>query len=245
MIQYQLTLSYDGTHYFGWQKANTGPTIQETLEKAIIKIEKTAAPPEAASRTDRGVHAEQQSVTFFLQKKWDVKILQKILNSSLPFDIRVLNIQIVPPHFHPTLDALEKEYHYYCCLKSVQQPIHRRHSWHFYYPLDIKKMQEEAKNLLGTHDFTSFTNTVEKDPICTLRKIEILTLPEDRLMISLIGDRFLYKMARNIVGTLLFIGCGKIAPNQLPSILLSRDRKQAGMAAPAHGLFLHRIQYSF
>jgi tRNA pseudouridine38-40 synthase len=243
MFQYKSTLSYDGTRYFGWQKTKSGPTIQEELEKAVIKIGETAPLPEAASRTDRGVHAESQIVALALQKSWDLATLQKALNNALPLDIRILKIESVPVDFHPTLEAIEKEYHYYCCLKSVQRPIHRRHSWHFYYPIDLEKMEREALDFLGTHDFSSLSNALKENPFCTIHRIKIIPLPEDRLQISIVGDRFLYKMARNIAGTLLYIGCGKIAPHQIPSILHSRDRKQAGVAAPAHALFLHRIKY--
>ena len=243
MFQYKLTLAYDGTLYFGWQKAESGPTIQSMLEKAILKIGETGPLPEAASRTDRGVHAECQIVALVLQKSWDLAALQRALNSALPLNIRILKIEAVSLDFHPTLEAIEKEYHYYCCLKSVQKPIHRRHSWHFYHPIDLKKMETAALDFLGTHDFSSLSNAVKENPFCTLKEIKIFSLPEDRLQISIVGDRFLYKMARNIAGTLLCIGCGKIALNQIPSILHSRDRKQAGIAAPAHGLFLHRIKY--
>lgn len=243
MFQYKLTLSYDGTLYFGWQKTKSGPTIQEELEKAVLNIGETGPLPEAASRTDRGVHAKSQTAALILQKPWNLTTLQKALNSSLPLDIRVLKIESVPLDFHPTLQAITKEYHYYCCLNSVQKPIYRKHSWHFCRSVDLKKTEQEAIDFLGTHDFTSLSNTVKENPFCSIEKIKIIPLPEDRLQISITGNRFLYKMARNIVGTLLYIGCGKMQPRQIPSILLSQNRKQAAVTAPAHGLFLHQIKY--
>ncbi len=243
MFCYQLILSYDGTRYFGWQKTKTGPSIQETLEKALTDIGEIGPPPEAASRTDRGVHARGQSVAILLIKKWDEKTLQKALNHSLPLDIRIVHVKAKAIDFHPTLEALEKEYHYDCCLTRVQQPIYRRYSWHVYQPVFLDKIEQGAKQLLGTHDFTAFTNAPKQNAICTLREISLSPLPEKRLRISISGDRFLYNMARNIVGTLLAIGHKKFSPEEISLILTSRDRKKAGMTAPAHGLVLHRVVY--
>lgn len=243
MFQYHLILSYDGTRYFGWQKTRSGPSIQEMVEKAVLQIQEIAPLPEAASRTDRGVHAEGQSIALVLKKKWEPTILQKALNNSLPLDIRILTVKAVPLDFHPTLHAIEKEYHYSCCLSSVQQPIYRLYSWHFYHPLDLNKMEMGAQMFLGAHDFSAFANTRKKASICTLSRIHLLSLPENRLRISLVGNRFLYKMARNIVGALLYIGCGKLTPDQVPLILASKQRTKAAVTAPAHGLILHRIEY--
>jgi tRNA pseudouridine38-40 synthase len=243
MFPYRLIISYDGTRYFGWQKTDAGPSIQGTLEKAIISLGEISPCPEAASRTDRGVHAEGQAVLIVLQKRWEEKKLRHALNGSLPSDLRVLLVEAVPLEFHPTLDALEKEYLYDCCLRSTQDPIYRLYSWHLHRHLLLEEMREGAKQLLGTHDFSAFTNTHKENPICTLRKIEIFELAEDRLQISLTGDRFLYKMARNLIGTLIAVGSRKISLDELKTILASKDRKQAGMTAPAHGLSLHRIVY--
>jgi tRNA pseudouridine38-40 synthase len=231
---YKAILAYDGTRYFGWQKTKTGPSIQGELQKAISQITQETPLPEAASRTDRGVHAEGQVVQFSLTKPIEPKKLQKALNAVLPHDIRLLALSHCT--FHPTLDALGKEYHYHLCLGPVEDPMCRLYAWHFRSPLDLGKMETEAKSLIGTHDFSAFANESEKDPICTLESIRIT--PEQ---IAIKGNRFLYKMVRNLVGTLLYIGCGKRA--HLAAILASRDRKQAGVTAPAHGLYLHQVFY--
>ncbi len=230
---YKAILSYDGTQYFGWQKTKMGPSIQEELQKAIVKITQETPLPEAASRTDRGVHAEGQVVQFALETAWEPIRLLRALNGVLPSDIRVLQLELCD--FHPTLDALGKEYHYRLCLGPAEDPINRLYAYHFRYPLDWDKMNKEAGALIGTHDFTAFANEPEKDPICTLTAIRITN------RIEIEGNRFLYKMVRTLVGTLLYVGCGKLA--NLSDILASRDRKRAGLTAPAHGLYLHRVVY--
>jgi tRNA pseudouridine38-40 synthase len=230
---YKAVLSYDGTRYFGWQKTVTGPSIQEELEKALLRITQELVLPEAASRTDRGVHAEGQVIQFALNRAWELHPLQRALNAVLPPDIRIRSLEY--KQFHPTLDALGKEYHYRLTLSPVQLPMERLYAWHLHQPLDLVKMIDEAQDLLGTHDFSAFTNEEEKDPICNLESITFT----DRFIIR--GNRFLYKMVRNIVGTLIYVGLGKL--NSVKEILLSRDRRRAGITAPALGLYLHRVFY--
>ncbi len=242
MPRYKALLSYDGTRYFGWQKTRSGPSIQEALQSALQKVTRNEILPEAASRTDRGVHAEGQSVSFSLDKDLPKPLFS--LNANLPSDIRILSIETVPEGFHPTLDALSKIYHYEVSLGPIQDPHTRLYSWHYPYPLDLSKMEAGAKILLGTHDFSAFANRPEKNPTCTLSHITFSQEDPNRLRIALHGNRFLYKMARSLAGTLLYIGSGKLALESLPSILLGKKRKEAGMTAPAHGLFLHRVIYS-
>lgn len=240
---YRLLLAYDGTRYFGWQTTRMGPSIQATLSDALFAISRERVIPEAASRTDRGVHAEAQSVAFSLAKEWDPVRLRRGLNSVLPPDIRVVQVERGNPSFHPTLHARQKEYHYRLCLGPVQEPIYRLYSWHFRFPLDLAAMEEGSAALLGTRDFAALANEPEKNPICHLQSIRFEPLERNRLQIALISDRFLYKMARNLAGTLLYVGCGKLSASSIPALLDSRDRKQAGITAPAHGLFLHRVDY--
>jgi len=240
---YKLTVSYDGTSYFGWQKTKAGPSIQESLEKATQQITQEMVLPEAASRTDRGVHAIGQVVTIPLKKEWEPRVLERALNAVLPQDIRIVALQPAPKGFHPTLDAVEKEYRYSLSLEDVQDPVHRLYSWAYRSPLDVSKMERGAKDFLGRHDFSGFACEAKKDPFCTLTRIAIDLLPHTRLEIAIAGDRFLYKMARSIVGTLVYIGCGKLPEDAVSKILASKDRKKAGMTAPAHGLALYRVRY--
>lgn len=220
-----------------------GPSIQEELETAVFQISQEKRLPEAASRTDRGVHAEGQIVQFTLEKEFSPFSLRQALNAHLPVQIRVLEAELIDPAFHVTLDAKQKEYHYNLCLGPVQHPFYRLYSWHFPRFLDLQKMEKAAQDLLGTHDFSALANEKEENPICTLKEIRFLTLPEERLQMQLLGDRFLYKMVRNLVGTLVYIGCGKLPETIIPSLLAQKLRKEAGMTAPAHGLCLHRVFY--
>ena len=234
---YKALLAYDGTCYFGWQKTPSGPSIQEELEKAIARITGESVLPESASRTDRGVHAEGQVIRFTLKNSANPHRLMRGLNAVLPGDIRVR--ELAPCQFHPALDAMGKTYRYRICLGPVQDPVNRLYSWHIYFPLNVAKMERAARSLIGTHDFTAFANEEGKDPLCTIQSIDIV---EDCIWIK--GNRFLYKMVRNIVGTLVHIGCGKLPEDCIPDILASRDRKKAGITAPAQGLHLHQVFYA-
>lgn len=233
---YKAVIAYDGTRYFGWQKTKSGPSIQEELEKAIRQITGETVLLEAASRTDRGVHAEGQVIQFALQKEKPSDKLLLGLNAVLPSDIRVQEIK--PELFHPTLDATGKEYHYRICTQSAQDPTLRLYSWHFPRPLDKKAIARASVHLIGTHDFTALANEEEKDPLCTLTAIQF-----DGKKFKIEGNRFLYKMVRNLVGTLVYVGMGRIEEEAIPHILKSKDRKLAGMTAPAYGLYLHQVFY--
>ena len=239
----KIILSYDGTHYFGWQKTKAGPSIQGALEEALFKVVRKPTLVEAASRTDRGVHAKGQSAQFILDEKTDLYRLHHALNSVLPPDIRITSLEEASSDFHPTLDATGKEYRYQICQGPVQDPIYRRHSWHVPHLLNLEAMATAAKDLMGTHDFTSFTTINVDDGIRTLFALTITSLPENRLELLLRGDRFLYKMARRIVGTLVMIGKGDLPVPIISSLIKEPNRAMAGVTAPAHGLILRQVFY--
>jgi len=240
-------VAYDGTNYFGWQKTKTGPSIEGELERVLEKILQHPVPLQAASRTDRGVHARGQIVNFFTPKKLNVARLQKSLNQLLPPDIRVFSCTEASPSFHPTLSARGKEYHYLLALLPVLPPLFRHVAWHIPYPLNLHLMEEAAQKLTGCHEFRAFTNRRKNSAyISTTRhvsKVHIKKMDNGFLRIEIRGDNFLYKMARNIVGTIVWAGRGKIRPDDIPSILENKKRAHAGITAPAHGLTLHKIFY--
>jgi tRNA pseudouridine38-40 synthase len=244
MFNHKLLLAYEGTHYLGWQRTKMGPSIEEALEKALFQIFHSPILLQAASRTDAGVHAKGQVVNFFLKQERDLDRLQRSLNALLPSDISVLKIERVAPSFHPTLDVLGKEYRYFVCNSNAQLPFHRTSSWHFPYPLNIDKMRSAAVHLIGTKDFSAFSNVRIEKGIRTLTALTIDSIEEGRLSFSIQGDHFLYKMVRNLVGTLVYVGCGKIKEEELPAILESRERARAGITAPAHGLTLYKVFYT-
>ncbi len=246
-----LTLSYLGTPFAGWQKTRLGNSIEEMLENALTRILRETPKLQAASRTDAGVHARGQIINFFTAHPIDLPLLQRALNGTLPKEIGVLAIEEAPDHFHPTLDSIKKEYRYHICNGPVQLPFHRHTSWHVPHALDLDALQKGAEALLGTHDFSAFCNqcaspaslTSHRNPICHLEEISLSILSHQRLCLTVIGDHFLYKMVRNIAGTLIYIGRGKLRAEDLPHILESKQRARAGITAPAHGLTLHRVYY--
>ncbi|MFN0065022.1 MAG: tRNA pseudouridine(38-40) synthase TruA [Chlamydiales bacterium] len=244
----QLKLAYNGTLLWGWQKSSHGPSVEALLSSALEQILQHPVTLQAASRTDRGVHAEGQIVNFFTDRTLNLSTLHFSLNSLLPYSIRVLHVEEKPLTFHPTSDVVGKEYLYFVCYARWQLPKHSAFSWHFPYPLDIPKMKEAATLLEGTHDFSAFCNNhPEKEgqeKTCHLFCIKLLPLAGKRLQISVVGDRFLYKMTRNIVGTLCYVGRGDIAPTDISHILRGKNRPQAGITAPALGLTLNRVFYN-
>lgn len=252
MINIRFTLAYDGTNYQGWQKGSAGLTIEEIVEKILSRIYQHPIILQAASRTDAGVHASGQIVNFFAPKEINLNDLCYSLNRLLPPDIVCKSLERAPDDFHPTLDAIGKEYHYYICNGQIQQPFHRLYSWHIYQPLNVKAIDEASQVLCGEHDFSSFCNhkpTHQYDHyirnIFSIERIQIKGVSQNdhRFYFSIKGDNFLYRMARNLVGTLVDVGLGKININELTCILKAKNRKLAGISAPAHGLFLHQIFY--
>lgn len=247
MRNFKLVLSYLGTHYLGWQKTPFGPSIESSLEIALHRIMHITPSLEAASRTDAGVHALNQVVHFLIDHPIEPSVLKKALNSILPKDISVQSVEKMPLSFHSTLDACKKQYWYDLCLGPVQLPFYRNTSWHFPYSLDVEAMRYAAQHFLGSHDFSALCNerfAFERNPICCIEDISIEWLSEHRLRYVIKGDRFLYKMVRNMVGTLIDIGRKKRQEMDISHILLSKDRKKGGVCAPAHGLCLHSIYYS-
>lgn len=239
-------LSYLGNSYLGWQKTKMGDSIEESLEIALQTILQEPITLQAASRTDAGVHAQGQVVNLHTTHQIPLTRLHKSLNQLLPKEISVLSISEMPPSFHPTIDSTGKEYLYHLCNTAVQLPFLQKTSWHFPYPLDLDLMITAASQLLGTHDFSAFCNERslwDRNPICHVSTIEITQLPNAQIQFRIVGDHFLYKMVRNLVGTLVYVGCGKLPLSEVKKILLSRDRTLAGMTAPAHGLCLTQVFY--
>lgn len=248
MKNIKLVMAYDGSAYLGWQKTNTGPSIEAALQAVLEKVLQEEISLQAASRTDAGVHAQGQVVNFFTSKiPVDLGRLQYSVNCLLPIDIVVRHIQEAPENFHPTLDCIGKEYRYTICNSTTQLPHHRLYSWHCPFELDLVSMQQALKYLMGTHDFSAFCN-VRKNAnyehhVREVSEIAILELPQNQIEFLVKGHHFLYKMVRNIVGTLVYVGKGILTAESIPRILFEQDRTQAGITAPAHGLSLHHVYY--
>lgn len=246
---FKLTLAYDGTDFYGWQKTSTGPSIEGTLQEILEQILQEPIDLQAASRTDRGVHAYGQVVNFFSNREsLSLERLKQSLNRLLPKSMAVLSLEMVDASFHPTLDCTGKEYHYTICYGEAQIPQLRLYAWHYPYALDMKLMKDAAKILTGTHDFAAVCNFKKNAQyqhyVRTVTEIAFEELPQKQLRFKILGAHFLYKMVRNLVGTLLYVGRGKIAVEELLLILSSGDRTKAGVTAPAHGLSLFQVFYN-
>lgn len=245
---HKIVIAYDGSGLYGWQKTFEGPSVQEALETVIQKITGEPISVEGCSRTDRGVHALAQVASFSTHKPIaSYARFQRGINALLPPAIRLREASSVEASFHPGLSAFGKEYIYYVCQGPVQLPQHRLYSWHVPYELDLELMQKAASFFIGEHDFAAFTNTKKNEEYdSTIRRLDAFTIKlkdPQRLEFSLLGNQFLYKMVRNLVGTVIYIGRGKIALEELPLILQKKDRRLAGVTAPACGLWLKEIYY--
>jgi tRNA pseudouridine38-40 synthase len=250
MRNIRLKVAYEGTCYLGWQKTEMGPSIEGSLQQTLKQILRQDVVLQAASRTDAGVHAKGQVVNFLIESNTPNLIkLMYGLNSLLPKDIAIMDIGEAPAGFHPTLDCIGKEYHYSVCCGTAQMPHRRFYSWHFPRALDMGAMRRAAGKLSGEHDFSAFCNLKKNSTyshhVRCVHEIEIIEHEEKQLLFIIRGNNFLYKMVRNLVGTLLYVGCGKIAEESIPAILGGKDRKQAGITAPSHGLCLYSVKYDY
>lgn len=244
---YKLTIAYDGTNYCGWQVQPNGISIQEVIENKLGVILRTKTRIIASGRTDTGVHALGQVANFRALKIPDLYRFFGSLNSLLPLDIRILSVEEVPADFHAQYSPTGKIYHYHLHLDPVQDPFKRLYSVLVREKIDLNALKAAAALLLGTHDFTSFANeshlgSASRDPVRTLKRLDVIE-EAGGVRLEFEGDGFLYKMVRNIVGTLLEVAAGKRTKEELALILAAKDRKKAGQAAPPHGLFLVKVHY--
>jgi tRNA pseudouridine38-40 synthase len=247
MNKYKLTIAYDGTAYSGWQIQNNAVSIQSLLEKALATILRTPTPVFASGRTDAGVHAKGQIAHFTSEIAPDLKRLHLSLNGILPDDIRILSVEEASPDFHARYSAVSKEYHYHLHLERTTDPFKRLYAYHDYSPLDLEKMKDAALCFIGTHDFTTFANeaskgSAAKNPVRTITRLDIC-YEQGGIRLEFEGDGFLYKMVRNITGTLLEVARGKLTVESIPKLFEAKDRSLAPPAAPSRGLFLVKVNY--
>ncbi|NLG83457.1 MAG: tRNA pseudouridine(38-40) synthase TruA [Firmicutes bacterium] len=245
MRNIKLTLAYEGTAYLGFQRQKQGPTIQGTLEESLVHLTGERPRVIGAGRTDAGVHALGQVVNFHTSSRIETGRFVPALNSLLPRDIAVLAAEEVPLAFHARRDAKRKTYTYRLWRPSVRPVFERDRSYHFPRPLDLAAMEAAPRLLVGRHDFAVFGSSGSTEVKTTVRTVFAAGWQEEGplLTFTITADGFLYRMVRNIVGTLLEIGLGKHPPEWVEELLALGHRPAAGPAVPARGLFLVRVEY--
>jgi tRNA pseudouridine38-40 synthase len=245
MRNLKITLAYDGTDFCGWQIQPAQPTIQGVLEAVLTKIEGSAVKVHGSGRTDAGVHALGQVASFHLANPIPTENLRKAMNHLLPEAVRVLRIEEAAADFHARHSARAKTYEYRIWREEICPPLVSRYVFPFPYPLDEERMRQAAPRFCGTRDFRSLAANDGELAASTVRTVFSSTIERqgEQLNYQVRGSGFLYHMVRNAVGTLIEVGRGNLAPEDIDHLLEAKDRSAAGATAPARGLFLVEVEY--
>jgi tRNA pseudouridine38-40 synthase len=246
----KMILSYDGSEFSGWQVQPDAATVQGTLASAIGRITGEKVLPQGSGRTDAGVHALAQVMTFVTFSAVPTENFQRALNDVLPPSVRVLDVKEMPPEFHSRHSARGKTYRYRIYREAICPPFLSRYVWHYPYPLDEGAMARAAEFVLGEHDFTSFAAVdpergQDEDSVNNVRTIfaSAWERKEEELVYTVRGSGFLHHMVRNLVGTFILVGRGTLEVENVSRILQTRNRSAAGATAPGSGLYLVGVDY--
>jgi len=247
-VKLKLTIAYDGSGYAGWQVQKTGIGVQQKIEEALAKLFPSVRRIHGSSRTDTGVHALGMVAHVEIppaEFKMPIAKVALALNSFLPEDIRIVSAVRCPEEFHARFDASGKQYRYFVWNHTAMNPLLRHTAWQVPQKLDLEAMRAASALFVGKHDFKSFAATRNYEMETTVRTLTRCDIRRSGPLLTFIieGDGFLYKMCRGIVGTLVQAGRGKFTGKQLKAMLAARDRREAGMSAPAHGLVLWKVHY--
>ena len=247
MPRYKLTIEYDGTPYHGWQKQEHGPSVQAALEAACAQFADREVELFVAGRTDAGVHAKGQVAHVDFPQRDPFNIREGLNRILIPHPIVILKAEEVSDEFHARFDAKKRHYLYRILNRDARPTFDEKRVWHIFKPLDIEAMQAAAKYLIGHHDFTSFRSSEcqSKSPMKTLDKLTVKRREKDptQVMIKTCAKSFLHHQVRNMVGTLTLVGTGKWKPEQVKEALEAKDRAASGVKAPAHALYLMKVDY--
>ncbi len=246
LYRYKATLEYDGSNYHGCQIQGELSTVAKAVEQAILAFSGVASKISCASRTDAGVHARGQIIHFDLPKKYDAYTLTCGLNFHLKAEaVKIVKANLTNVDFHARYGAKYKNYKYLILNRNAPSPLLYKRAWHQIQPIDLNKMRQASKLLLGQHDFTSFM-TQDKKTINPLRQIDKISISKtgEVITINFAAESFLYNQIRIMVGTLVEIAQDpKAQPELITKIFAAQDRTKAGQTAPAHGLYLEKISY--
>lgn len=242
--QIKLTIAYDGANYVGWQRQDNGISVQEVIEKAIGKVTGETVALKGAGRTDAGVHAYGQVACFTTESDIVPDCFHYHLKVHLPEDISVFKSEEVPLDFHPRFDAVSKTYRYELVNAPWIHPIYRQYKGYAQRPLNLDHIVEAAGAFVGTHDFTGFMGAKSQvhTTVRTITSIDVEKV-EDTILFTFRGNGFLRNMIRIIVGTLVLVGMGRIAPDRVPELIQAKNRKLAGPTFSPSGLYLMAVHY--
>lgn len=250
MRNLKVILTYDGAEFSGWQVQPGAATVQGTLASAIGRITGEKVLPQGSGRTDAGVHALAQVVTFVTESSVPTENFVKALNDILPASVRVLEVTEAPPGFHARHSAQAKTYRYRIYRGPICPPFLARYTWHYPYPLDESAMAQSAARVVGEHDFTSFAAVDperERGQELASNVRSIFSSAWERsgeeFVYTVRGSGFLHHMVRNLVGTFILVGRGTLRGEDVTRILEARNRSAAGATAPASGLYLVNVEY--
>ena len=247
MQNFKLVIEYDGTAYHGWQRQSNTRTIQGAIEDALKTITGQSVTLIGSGRTDAGAHATGQVGSFCLETRLTSDVFAKGLNSLLPPDIVIKDCAAVDETFHARYGTRSKVYDYRILNRPTPAALFRQYAWHIRNPLHLEAIRTAMVCLKGEHDFSAFegAGSPRSHAVRTVIDVNLARKDADGYVVfSIEADGFLRHMARNIVGTLVDVGLGKISPQAFEDILISKDRRQAGITAPAHGLFLREVKYT-
>ena len=242
---FKITIEYDGTNYHGWQRQKNDRTIQAEIEKALLKMNAAKIPVTGSGRTDAGVHALGQIANFHCRTHLAADVFQRALNSLLPEDIIIQDCHPVAEAFHARYDAQSKIYNYKILNRPIPAAIGRQYAWFIPKKLSLEAMRAACRHITGEHDFKAFegTGSPRSSTVRHVMMVNLFEFQADLLIFEIEANGFLRFMVRNIVGTLVDVGLGKITPDGFKHILESKDRSQAGATAPPHGLCLVAVKY--
>lgn len=240
-----LEVAYDGTAFSGWATQRDRRTVQDTLRGAVLALDPEASPVRGASRTDAGVHAEGQLAAFDTTRAIPARGWVLGLNQHLPDDVAVRTARDVPADLNPRFASRGKRYRYRVLLDMVRDPAWRTRAWRVGGRVDLERLAREATLIVGTHDFAGFRagGDERKITVRTMRRVTVERAQDDRIVSVIIeGDAFLYNMVRILVGTLMYVACGRMEEGAITRAIAGKDRRLAGTTAPAHGLTLEHVQ---
>jgi tRNA pseudouridine38-40 synthase len=245
MPRYKLTLEYDGTPFVGWQLQENGPSVAGALTEAIERFAGERPDVAGAGRTDAGVHAQGQVTHVDLEKEWDTDTVRDALNAHLrPLPIAVISAERVADDFHARFSATARHYRYRIVNRRADLALDRERAWRIGKPLDAGDMHAAAQKLVGNHDFTTFRSAEcqAKSPVKTLDRLDVAREGEE-IRIEASARSFLHHQVRSMVGSLALVGEGRWSAGDLAQALAAKDRAACGPVAPAHGLYLVRVDY--